>query len=139
MRHGISGRKFNRKVAHNKALLVNLAKSLIKYEQLVTTLPKAKELRPLVEKAITLGKKGGLHKRRQAISLLGDSSLVTKVMSGLSERYKGRAGGYTRILHNGFRKGDRAPMAVIELIDRDENAKPQTAAKLSASPVTEQR
>ncbi|MDR1365912.1 MAG: 50S ribosomal protein L17 [Holosporales bacterium] len=123
MRHGISGRKFNRKVAHNKALLINLAKSLIKYEQIVTTLPKAKELRPLVEKAITLGKRGGLQKRRQTISLLGDNDLVVKIMGPLSERYNSRAGGYARILHNGFRKGDRAPMAVIELIGRDESAK----------------
>jgi large subunit ribosomal protein L17 len=123
MRHGISGRKFNRKVAHNRALLVNLAKSLIKYEQIATTLPKARELRPLVEKTITLGKMGGLQKRRQVISLLGDNDLVIKIMGPLSERYSSRPGGYTRILHNGFRKGDRAPMAVIELIDRDENAK----------------
>ncbi|MDR1032199.1 MAG: 50S ribosomal protein L17 [Holosporales bacterium] len=123
MRHGISGRKFNRKVAHNRALLVNLAKSLIKYEQIATTLPKAKELRPFVEKTITLGKMGGLQKRRQVISLFGADDLVTKIMGPLSERYNSRPGGYTRILHNGFRKGDRTPMAVIELIDRDENAK----------------
>jgi large subunit ribosomal protein L17 len=104
-------------------MLANMAAALIKHEQLKTTLPKAKELRPYAEQLITLGKRGGLHARRQAISRIGDAKLVDKLFTTLSERYADRAGGYARILRAGFRYGDAAPMAVIELVDRDEDAK----------------
>ena len=123
MRHRNAGRKLNRDSAHRNAMLANLAVSLITHEQLRTTLPKAKELRPLVEKMITLGKRGGLHARRQALSQLPEKSAVDKLFSTLSERYAGRAGGYTRVLKAGFRAGDSAAMAVIELVDRDSSAK----------------
>ena len=127
MRHGISGRKLNRTSEHRKALFKNLAQSLLTYEQIKTTLPKAKELRPIVEKMITLGKRGDLHARRQLISALQDHAVVEKVIAKLSPRYMNRAGGYTRIMKSGFRYGDHAPMAVIELIDRDVSAKPSGA------------
>lgn len=123
MRHGMNGRKLNRKSAHRRAMFSNLAQALIKHEQITTTLPKAKDLRPIVEKILTLGKRGDLHARRQAISYLGDAKLVDKVFSALAERYKSRAGGYTRVLKAGFRYGDAAPMAIIELVDRDPEAK----------------
>lgn len=123
MRHGMSGRKLNRTSGERKALFMGLAAALLKHEQIQTTLPKAKDLRPIVEKIITLGKKGGLHCRRQVISGLGDKVLAEKVMSSLAERYKGRPGGYIRIIKNGSRPGDNAPMAIIELVDRDISAK----------------
>lgn len=123
MRHGMSGRKLNRTSGERKALFMGLAASLLKHEQIKTTLPKAKDLRPIVEKVITLGKKGGLACRRQIISRLGDKVLAEKVMSALAERYKGRPGGYIRIIKNGHRPGDNAPMAIIELVDRDTTAK----------------
>lgn len=123
MRHGMSGRKLNRTSGERKALFMGLAAALLKHEQIQTTLPKAKDLRPIVEKIITLGKKGGLHCRRQVISGLGDKVLAEKVMSSLAERYKGRPGGYIRIIKNGSRPGDNAPMAIIELVDRDIAAK----------------
>ena len=123
MRHGMSGRKLNRTKAHRKALFMNLAQALIKHEQIKTTLPKAKDLRPVVEKLVTLGKRGGLHARRQLISHLQDEKLVTKLMTVLADRYKGRPGGYTRVLKAGFRYGDAAPMAIIEFVDRDPAAK----------------
>ncbi|HEY6336725.1 MAG TPA: 50S ribosomal protein L17 [Alphaproteobacteria bacterium] len=123
MRHGISGRKLNRTSSHRKAMFDNMAAALIKHEQIKTTLPKAKDLRPVVEKLITLGKRGGLHARRQAISMLQDRKLAEKLFSTLAERYRGRAGGYTRVLRAGFRYGDSAPMAIIELVDRDPAAK----------------
>jgi large subunit ribosomal protein L17 len=119
MRHGNRGRKFNRTAAHRKAMFANLAAALIKHEQIVTTLPKAKDLRPVVEKLITLAKKGGLHARRQAISQIRDDSQVAKLFATLAPRYKERMGGYTRVLKAGFRFGDNAPMAVIEFVDRD--------------------
>ncbi|RMB04518.1 50S ribosomal protein L17 [Eilatimonas milleporae] len=125
MRHRKAGRKLNRTASHRKALFMNLAQALIKHEQIVTTLPKAKELRPIVEKLITLGKKGGLANRRLAIARLQDKDLVSKVFDTLAERYKERQGGYARVLKAGFRHGDNAPMAVIELVDRDESAKGQ--------------
>ena len=115
MRHRNAGRKLNRDSAHRNAMLANLVVSLITHEQLRTTLPKAKELRPLAEKMITLGKRGNLHARRQALSYLPDKAAVDKLFSTLSERYAGRAGGYTRVLKAGFRAGDSAAMAVIEL------------------------
>jgi large subunit ribosomal protein L17 len=123
MRHGNRGRKFNRTAAHRKAMFANLAAALIKHEQIVTTLPKAKDLRPVVEKLITLAKKGGLHARRQAISQIRDENQVTKLFGILAPRYKERMGGYTRVLKAGFRFGDNAPMAVIEFIDRDTSEK----------------
>src|SRR5258706_1792750 len=115
MRHGISGRSFSRKSAHRKAMFDNMAHALLKHEQITTTLPKAKDLRRIVEKLVTLGKRGGLHARRQAIATLQDAKLVEKIFTTLAERYKGRPGGYTRVLKAGFRHGDAAAMAVIEL------------------------
>lgn len=123
MRHRISGRKFNRRSSQRKALFIGLAKSLLKYEQIVTTLPKAKDLRPYVEKMITLGKKDSVARRRNLFAKLRDNALVSKVFGPLAERYADRAGGYTRIVKCGFRQGDAAPMAVIELVDRDVTAK----------------
>ena len=125
MRHRLSGRSFSRKSAHRKAMFENLAASLIKHEQIRTTLPKAKDLRPIVERLITLGKRGGLHSRRLAIARLQDKKLADKLLTVLAERYAARAGGYTRIIKAGFRHGDDAPMAVIELVDRDPAAKGQ--------------
>jgi len=123
MNHGIKQRKLNRTSAHRKAMLSNMANALVKHEQIVTTLPKAKELRPYLEKIITLGKKGGLANRRLAISTLRDEAMVAKIFSTLAERYASRQGGYIRVLKAGFRYGDAAPMAVIELVDRDVSAK----------------
>ncbi len=123
MRHRISGRKLNRSSAHRKALFKNLAAALIKHEQITTTLPKAKDLRPIVEKLITIGKKGSLHARRQLISKLPKTADFNKVMKELSERYKERNGGYTRIIKKGYRYGDSAPMAIIEFVDRNKQAK----------------
>ena len=121
MRHNMSGRKLNRTKAHRKALFMNMANALI--EQIKTTLPKAKDLRPIVEKLITLGKRGDLHARRQLISTLQDKAMVEKLIAVLGERYKERQGGYTRVLKAGFRYGDNAPLALIELVDRDVSAK----------------
>ena len=123
MRHGIAHRKFNRRSNQRTALFQHLASALIKHEQIVTTLPKAKELRPIVEKLVTLGKKGGLAMRRQAISEMRDKDQVRKLFDVLASRYKDRQGGYTRIIKAGFRYGDNAPMAVIEFVDRDVDAK----------------
>lgn len=123
MRHGMKGRKLGRKSAHRKAMFSNLANALIKHEQITTTLPKAKDLRPVVEKLVTLGKRGDLHARRQAISLLRDVDMANKLFSSIAERYKTRQGGYLRVLKAGFRYGDNAPMAIIEFVDRDESAK----------------
>ena len=123
MRHRMSGRKLNRTSSHRKAMFANMAAALIKHEQIKTTLPKAKELRPFVEKLVTLGKRGDLHARRQALSVLKDAGLAEKLFSTLADRYSERKGGYTRVLKAGFRFGDSAPMAIIEFIDRDEDAK----------------
>ena len=123
MRHGHSGRKLQRKSGHRAALLRNLAASLIKHEQIMTTTPKAKELRPYVEKLITLAKRGGLSNRRLALGRLGDETQLKKLFEVLAERYAGREGGYTRIIKAGIRQSDAAPMAVIELVDRDVDAK----------------
>jgi len=124
MRHGIKGRKLNRKSNHRKSLLQNLCLSLIEHEQITTTVPKAKELRPVVEKMVTLGKRGDLHARRQALSYLNnDKELVAKLFDTLASRYEERNGGYTRIMKAGFRFGDSAPMAVIEFVERDTDAK----------------
>ena len=123
MRHRNSGRKLNRTSSHRRAMFRNMATALLKHEQIKTTLPKAKELGPVVEQMITLGKRGSLHSRRQALSYLKDEAIVRKLFDGLAERYENRAGGYTRVLKAGFRYGDSAPMAYIELVDRDEDAK----------------
>ncbi|MFD0387781.1 50S ribosomal protein L17 [Tistrella bauzanensis] len=129
MRHGMSGRKLNRTSAHRKAMFANMAVALLKHEQIKTTLPKAKELRPVVERLITLGKRGDLHARRQAAARLPDDVIVRKLFAELAERYQGRAGGYTRVLKAGFRYGDNAPMAIIELVDRNPAAKGQDRAR----------
>ena len=123
MRHRKSGRKLNRTASHRKAMLKNMAAALIKHEQIVTTLPKAKELRPVVEKLITLGKRGDLHARRLAFAKLRDDVMTKKLFDVLADRYRTRPGGYTRVLKAGFRYGDSAAMAVIELVERDEDAK----------------
>ena len=123
MRHGFKGRQLNRTSEHRQAMFANMSASLIKHEQIVTTLPKAKDLRPIVERLITLAKKGGLHARRQAISQMKDQDQVKKLFDVLAARYKDRKGGYTRVLKAGFRHGDNAPLAVIELVDRDVDAK----------------
>ncbi len=123
MRHRLSGRKLNRTSSHRKAMFANMTVSLLTHEQIVTTLPKAKELRRVADRIITLGKRGSLHTRRQAAAFLGDEVLVRKLFGTLAERYRERNGGYTRVLRAGFRYGDNAPMAVIELVDRDPAAK----------------
>ncbi len=123
MRHGMSGRKLGRKSGHRKSMFINLSAALIKHEQITTTLPKAKDLRPIVEKLVTLGKRGDLHARRQALSVLKDKDLVNKLFAVLAERYKTRQGGYIRVLKAGFRYGDNAPLAIIEFVDRDVTAK----------------
>ena len=123
MRHGNKGRKLNRTASHRKALFANMAASLIEHEQITTTLPKAKELRPVVEKLVTLGKRGDLHARRQAISAIRDVEMVRKLFDTIAPRYGERNGGYIRIMKAGYRYGDNAPMAVIEFVDRDASAK----------------
>ena len=123
MRHGKSGRRLGRTVSHRKALFSNMAASLIEHEQITTTLPKAKELRPIVEKLVTLGKRGDLHARRQVISAIGSDVLAKRLFDTIAPRYATRNGGYLRIMKAGFRHGDNAPMAVIEFVDRDVDAK----------------
>ena len=123
MRHQKAGRKLNRTASHRKAMFANMAASLIEHEQIVTTLPKAKEIRPIVEKLVTLGKRGDLHARRQAISQIRDVAVVAKLFDAIASRYATRNGGYLRIMKAGFRHGDNAPMAVIEFVDRDVDAK----------------
>ncbi|SLN40443.1 50S ribosomal protein L17 [Oceanibacterium hippocampi] len=123
MRHRNSGRKLGRTSTHRKAMLANMAAALIKHEQIKTTLPKAKELKPVIDKMITLGKRGDLHARRQALAYLPEKAAVDKLFAVLGDRYKERPGGYSRVMKAGFRYGDAAPMAVIELVDRDPEAK----------------
>ena len=123
MRHGVAGRKLNVTSSHREAMFRNMAHALLKHEHITTTLPKAKELRPVAEKLITLGKRGGLHARRQAMAKLHDEKLVAKLFGALAERYRARPGGYCRVLRAGIRYGDAASMAVIELVDRDPAAK----------------
>ena len=125
MRHRMAGRKLNRTSQHRQMLFRNMAQALIKHEQIITTLPKAKALRPVVEKLITLGKRGDLHARRMAYAQLRDDSMTAKLFDVLGARYAERKGGYTRVMKAGFRYGDSAPMAVIELVDRDEDARGQ--------------
>src|SRR5206468_1044507 len=134
MRHRIAHRKLNRTSEHRRAMFANMASALIKHEQIVTTLPKAKDLRPIVEKLITLGKRGDLHARRQAVAQIRDIGMVKKLFDVLGPRYKERNGGYTRVLKAGFRYGDSAPVAVIEFVDRDVDAK-----GLDSGPVQERK
>ena len=134
MRHGMSGRKLNRTKSHRKALFMNLAQALVKHEQIKTTLPKAKDLRPIVEKLVTLGKRGDLHARRQAIAQIRDIPMVKKLFEVIGPRYKDRNGGYTRVLKAGYRYGDSAAVGVIEFVDRDESAK-----GLDSGPVQERK
>ena len=140
MHHRKAGRKLNRTSSHRKAMFANMASALLKHEQIITTLPKAKELRPIVERLITLGKRGSLHSRRQAISKLpaSDKEIVQKLFDVLAERYKERNGGYTRVLKAGFRHGDAAPVAVIELVDRDEDAKGQDSGPVFDDDIEEE-
>jgi large subunit ribosomal protein L17 len=123
MRHLNAHRKLNRKPEHRRAMFANMAAALIKHEQIVTTLPKAKDLRPIVEKLVTLGKRGDLHARRQAIARMPDLAMIRKLFEVLAPRYQGRNGGYTRVLKAGYRHGDSAPVAVIEFVDRDIDAR----------------
>ena len=132
MRHAVAGRKLSRTSSHRKALFNNLAAALIKHEQIKTTLPKAKDLRPIVEKLVTLGKKGGLAARRQILASIKDDKLADKLLTTLADRYKSRAGGYTRVLKAGFRYGDMASMAIIEFVDRDVSAKGQDSGPVQA-------
>ena len=125
MRHKVGHRKLGRTSSHRQAMMANMAASVIKHEQIRTTLPKAKELRPVVERLITLGKRGDLHARRLAFARLRDDAVTKKLFEVLGPRYAKRAGGYTRVLKAGYRYGDSAPMAVIELVDRDEDARGQ--------------
>jgi large subunit ribosomal protein L17 len=134
MRHGKVHRKLGRKPEHRKAMFANMAAALIKHEQITTTVPKAKDLRPIVEKLITLGKKGGLTARRQAVAEMRDVGMVKKLFDVLAPRYKDRNGGYTRVIKAGFRYGDSAPVAVIEFVDRDVDAK-----GLDSGPVQEKK
>jgi large subunit ribosomal protein L17 len=133
MRHRNAGRKLNKSSSHRRAMFGNMAAALIKHEQITTTLPKAKELKPLVEKLITLGKRGDLHARRQVLAFIPEKSAVDKLFSTLGQRYASRAGGYTRVLKAGFRYGDAAPMAVIELVDRDPAAKGQDSGPVQVA------
>ena len=135
MRHGKVHRKLNRTAEHRKAMFANMAAALIKHEQIVTTLPKAKELRPIVEKLVTLGKRGDLHARRQAIAQMRDLAMVKKLFEVIGPRYQGRNGGYLRVLKAGFRYGDSAPVAVIEFVDRDIEAKGKDSGPVEAHPV----
>ena len=137
MRHRNSGRKLNRTSQHRQMLFRNMAQALIKHEQIVTTLPKAKELRPVVERLITLGKRGDLHARRMAFARLRDDAMTKKLFEVLGPRYQERQGGYTRVLKAGFRYGDAAPMAVIELVDRDEDARGQDSGPVMGADETD--
>ncbi len=130
MRHRKKGRKLNRTASHRKAMFANMAAALIKHEQIITTLPKAKELKRVIDRLITLGKRGDLHARRQAFARLRDEAMVKKLFDVLGERYKDRPGGYSRVMRAGYRFGDNAPRAVIELVDRDVEAKGQDSGPL---------
>ncbi len=137
MRHGKARRKLNRTSSHRKAMFANMAASLIKHEQIVTTLPKAKEMRPIADKLVTLAKRGTLHARRQAISQIRDVKMVGKLFDELGPRYKDRNGGYTRVMRAGFRYGDNAPLAVIEFVDRDTDARGQDSGPTAEQEVEE--
>jgi large subunit ribosomal protein L17 len=137
MRHGFRGRRFNRTSEHRKAMFANMSAALIKHEQIVTTLPKAKDLRPVVEKLVTLAKRGDLNSRRIAMSQLRDAAMVKKLFDVLGPRYNTRPGGYTRVLKAGFRYGDNAAMAVIEFVDRDVDARGQDSGPTQKEEVVE--
>ena len=137
MKHRIKGKKLNRSSSHRKALFKNMAQAIIKHEQIITTLPKAKTIKPLIDKLITLGKKGTLHARRQAFSQLRDNKMVSKLFGDLATRYADRQGGYSRVLKAGYRYGDTAAMAVIELVDRNEEARGQDSGPLQINNTTE--
>mgnify|MGYP000318370573 CR=1 FL=1 len=139
MKHNIGHRKLNRTSSHRKSLLMNLSNALIKHEQITTTLTKAKELRPFVEKIVTLGKRGDLESRRKAIAILQDKKMTTKIFDTFADRYKERKGGYTRIVKIGNRYGDNAPTAVIEFVDRDEEAKGQDSGPVLEKKETEEQ
>ena len=139
MKHRIKGKKLNRTSSHRKALFKNMAQALIKHEQIITTLPKAKTMKPIIDKLITLGKKGSLHARRQAFSQLRDNDMVSKLFGDLATRYAERQGGYSRVLKAGYRTGDDAPMAVIELVDRNLEAKKIDKPKKVEKKETEKR
>ena len=139
MKHNIGHRKLNRTSSHRKSLLMNLSNALIKHEQITTTLTKAKELRPFVEKIVTLGKKGNLESRRKAIAILQDNKMTTKIFDTFANRYKDRKGGYTRIVKIGNRYGDNAPTAVVEFVDRDEEAKGQDSGPVLEKKETEEQ
>ena len=133
MKHRLKGKKLNRTSSHRKALFKNMAQAIIKHEQIITTLPKAKTMKPIVDKLITLGKKGGLHARRQAFAKIRDNTMVSKLFDTLATRYADRNGGYSRVLKAGYRYGDAAAMAVLELVDRDENARGQDSGPVQAN------
>jgi large subunit ribosomal protein L17 len=133
MYHGRAKRRFNRTAEHRKAMFANMCQAIIKHEQITTTLPKAKDLRPVIEKLVTLGKRGDLHARRQAIAQIKDVVLVRKLFETLGPRYKDRHGGYTRVMKAGFRYGDNAPLAVIEFVDRDVSAKGKDSGQIDES------
>ena len=137
MKHRIKGKKLNRSSSHRKALFKNMAQAIIKHEQIITTLPKAKTMKPLIDKLITLGKKGNLHARRQAFSQLRDNKVVSKLFGDLATRYADRQGGYSRVLKAGYRYGDAAAMAVIELVDRNEDARGQDSGPVQINNTTE--
>ena len=137
MKHRIKGKKLNRSSSHRKALFKNMAQAIIKHEQIITTLPKAKTMKPLIDKLITLGKKGTLHARRQAFSQLRDNKMVSKLFGDLATRYADRQGGYSRVLKAGYRYGDTAAMAVIELVDRNEEARGQDSGPVQINNTSE--
>ena len=137
MKHRIKGKKLNRTSSHRKALFKNMAQAIIKHEQIITTLPKAKTMKPIIDKLITLGKKGSLHARRQAFSQLRDNNMVSKLFGDLATRYAERQGGYSRVLKAGYRYGDAAAMAVLELVDRDEDARGKDSGPVQTNNETE--
>ena len=137
MKHRLKGKKLNRTSSHRKALFKNMAQAIIKHEQIITTLPKAKTMKPIVDKLITLGKNGSLHSRRQAFSKLRDENVVVKLFGTLASRYANRNGGYTRVLKAGYRYGDAAAMAIIELVDRDEKARGKDSGPVQTSNTNE--
>ena len=137
MKHMIKGKRLNRTSSHRKALFKNMAQAIIKHEQIITTLPKAKTMKPIIDKLITLGKKGSLHARRQAFSQLRDNNMVSKLFGDLATRYAERRGGYSRVLKAGYRYGDAAAMAVIELVDRNEDARGQDSGPVQINNTSE--
>ena len=137
MKHRIKGARLNRTSSHRKALFKNMAQAIIKHEQIITTLPKAKTMKPIIDKLITLGKKGSLHARRQAFSQLRDNNMVSKLFGDLATRYAQRQGGYSRVLKAGYRYGDAAAMAVLELVDRNEEARGQDSGPVQINNTNE--